>query len=232
MFKLAYSLGCLEALIKLGAPVNLTPEQLKRLRAGEMFRDIFTPQQLQGIGEAGGGWSLGMEEGRGGGAKPVRQPVKPLSVPAQEHMRQLSEFGTPAPQLPPTLKQTQQRWRTFSQSELPELIGASEDYLTSGGKLNPEGVRRSLAQQQKLDAWIAQKGRQIINPEAIVGRTSPASAPVAAATSAGTIAEPLASAAQKARAGQAATQVARAAPEATSKGMQFAKTLLRRFAHV
>jgi hypothetical protein len=179
MFKLAYSMGSLAALIKLGAT-----------------------QVMQAL------------------------------TPAQKAMMErMTGFGAPAAQLPPTLKQTQQAWRQFSQSQIPELIAASEQYELPGSRrYNPEGLRRSALQRQKLDKWLQAKGPQILNPESIVGRTLPSPPPVpSAGTGVGTVAEPLASTAQRARTGRAATRVA---PEATGKGMQFAKTLLRRFAHV
>jgi hypothetical protein len=179
MFKLAYSLGSVAALIKLGAT-----------------------QLMQAL------------------------------TPAQKaHMERLTEFGATPAQLPPTLARSQQEWRRFSQTQVPELIGASEDYLTSKGKLDPEGMRRSALQRQKLDKWIQAKGPQIMNPEAAATR-----APVpGTGTAAGTVAEPLASSGQAARRA-ANVGTADTALHIVSRkprpGMQFAKTLLRRFAHV
>ena len=181
MLKLAYSLGSIAALIKLGAT-----------------------QLMQAL------------------------------TPAQRaQMEQITGFGTTPAQLPPSLARTQQEWRRFAQTEVPELLGASESYQKPGepGKLTAEGSRRHAIHQQKLDKWIQSKGPQVINPEAAATR----SAIPGTGTAAGTVAEPLASS------GQAARRAANVGTADTAlnivarnprPGMQFAKNLLRRFAHV
>jgi hypothetical protein len=109
MFKLAYSLGCYEALMKLGATV-----------------------------------------------------LRPELAPAQKaYMERLTGFGAPASQTPPTLMPTQKEWQRFSQNQIPELIGASENYQMSSGALNPEGLQRARQRRQLLDKWIGGKGQQI-----------------------------------------------------------------------
>lgn len=182
MFKLAYSKGALEALIKLGAT----------------------------------------------------QLMQKLTPAQKAYMKQLTRFGAPTKQLPPSLAHAQQQWRQFSQKEIPELIGASENYLISEkGKavLNPEGMRRSTQQSHILDKWLRSKGPQIVNPEVAMTGT----APTATGTAAATHAEPLASSGQAVRraanVGTADTAYNIAARK-PRPGMQFAKTLLRRFAHI
>lgn len=179
MMKLAYHLGCFEALIKLGAT-----EVMKAL----------TPAQ-------------------------------------RAYMERLTEFGATPQQLPPSLARPQQAWRRFSQTQIPELIGASESYQKPGGGLNPEGLRRSAQRNKVLNEWIRSKGPQILNPEAAAART----AIPAAGTAAGTVAEPLASSGQAARraanVGTADTALNIVARK-PRPGVQFAKTLARRFAHI
>lgn len=189
MDKLAYSLGCLEALIKLGAP-----------------------QVMQAL------------------------------TPAQKaYMNRLTEFGAPTAALPPQLAQAQRQWRHFSQSQIPELIGASEDYMTGEGKLNPEGVRRSQRQQKALDAWTKQKGQQVhtapgvelSRPAAAVEQGTVASTPAAlkAERSAAAAREAIGTA-ETMRSGVGAVRGATQATRAGSKGIGFLPTLVRRFAHV
>ena len=180
MFKLAYSLGSLAALIKLGAT-----------------------QLMQAL------------------------------TPAQRaQMEQITGFGATPAQLPPSLARTQQEWRRFAQTEVPELIGASESYQTGEpGKLTAEGSRRHALHQQKLDKWIQSKGPQVLNPEAAAART----AVPGTGTAAGTVAEPLAASGQAARraanVGTADTALNIVARK-PRPGIQFAKTLARRFAHI
>jgi hypothetical protein len=157
--------------------------------------------------------------------------MKALTPAQKAYMERLTEFGAQPAQLPPSLARTQQEWRRFSQTKIPELIGASEDYLMPSGKLSPEGVRRSAQQQKVLDEWIRSKGPQIVNPEAAATRT-----PVpATGTAVGTVAEPLASKGQAARraAGVGTADTAyHIVARKPRPGIQFAKTLARRFAHI
>jgi hypothetical protein len=184
MMKLAYRLGCLEALIKLGATV------------------------LQ----------------------------KELSPAAKAYMQRLTGFDAPTATLDPTTAKAQREWRHVAQTKVPELIGASEDYVRplkdrrpGESLLTSEGVRKHKAQGRILDEWIKSKGQQVTHAPG-----AQASAPAAASTVA-TRAEPLASAGQKAR-GAAGLGTAETAYNIVARkprpGIQFAKTLARRFAHI
>lgn len=107
MLKLAYDLGCWEALIKLGATVVM----------------------------------------------------KELTPAQKAYMQRLTEYGAPTAAVAPQLRKAQREFKHFSQTQIPELIGASEAYSLPGGKMTAEGVRRSKEQGRILDEWFKSRGQ-------------------------------------------------------------------------